>query len=471
MKTKKTTLLIPVESQIREFDAKLLLACIAARRGFSSVIGSRQELKSRIGSFPRSIYIAKDLMSGSKSMFKIMRKLGCEIVAWDEEALVHTPAETYFARRLSPIPIRYVSQLLAWGQDNVDLWRQYPELPEGTPIHITGNPRGDLLRAGIRVFYKIEVDELREKYNDFILVNTNFSAVNAFRARGNLFQPIKKTAKKPKMGRRAQGMSREYAEGLRQHKQAILEDFQRLIPALEQAFSDYIIVVRPHPGENQEIYHSIATRCERVLVTNEGNVLPWLMAARALIHNGCTTGVEAYVMGVPAISFRATVNDYYDYAFHHLPNLLSHQCFDLDELQVTLGKILSGELGPTGGHESEALIDHFLAARNGPLACDRIVDVLEKTMNGRSELVAPPFADRLKGHYKATRRNLKKRFISYLPGSHNKPRFDRHRYPGVSLGEVHARVSRFQQVLGVSSNLKIVQIGNHIFRISAQREI
>jgi len=74
MKTKKTTVLIPVENLVREFDAKLLLACIAAKKGFSAVIGSRQELKYRIASFPRSIYIAEDLMSGSKRMFKIMQK-------------------------------------------------------------------------------------------------------------------------------------------------------------------------------------------------------------------------------------------------------------------------------------------------------------------------------------------------------------------------------------------------------------
>jgi hypothetical protein len=38
MMTKKTILQIPVEGQIREFYAKLLLACIATKRGNSSVI-------------------------------------------------------------------------------------------------------------------------------------------------------------------------------------------------------------------------------------------------------------------------------------------------------------------------------------------------------------------------------------------------------------------------------------------------
>ncbi|NIP25517.1 MAG: hypothetical protein GWN94_14440, partial [Phycisphaerae bacterium] len=91
---------------------------------------------------------------------------------------------------------------------------------------------------------------------------------------------------------------------------------------------DYNIVVRPHPTENQEIYHRIAAQCDRVRVTNEGNVVPWLMATRVLLHHGCTTGVEAYAMGVPSISYRATVNDHYDLGFYQLSNGLSHQCFD-----------------------------------------------------------------------------------------------------------------------------------------------
>ena len=104
MKATKATLLIPVENQVRGFDAKLLLAYIAAKRGFSAVIGSRQELKSRIAFFPRSIYIAKDLRSGSRHIFKIMRKLGCVIVAWDEEALTHQLPEVYYRTRLARSP-------------------------------------------------------------------------------------------------------------------------------------------------------------------------------------------------------------------------------------------------------------------------------------------------------------------------------------------------------------------------------
>ncbi len=86
----------------------------------------------------------------------------------------------------------------------------------------------------------------------------------------------------------------------------------------------------------------------RVKVTNEGNVIPWLLAAKTMVHNGCTTGLEAYALGVPAISYLATFNEYYDYEFQGLPTKLSYQSFNFEELQNTLAGILEGELGVAG---------------------------------------------------------------------------------------------------------------------------
>ena len=114
-----------------------------------------------------------------------------------------------------------------------------------------------------------------------------------------------------------------------------------MIPALAKAFPGYTIVVRPHPTENPEIYHDIASDCERVKVTNEGNVVPWLLATRALVHNSCTTGVEAYMMRIPAITYRASIDETYDLGFYRLPNLISHTCFNLTELESGTGSVLT----------------------------------------------------------------------------------------------------------------------------------
>ena len=462
---KKMLLLIPVENQVRELEAKLLLACIAARRGFSSVIGSRRQLDFRIASFSRGLYLSKSMTVRSIKMFKILRKLGHEIVTWDEEALVHLPAEIYFSRRLSARAMGYLSHLFAWGRDNAELWQQYPQLPPELPIHITGNPRNDMLRPEMHRFFKDEVKKLRSTYGNFILVNTNFNHINAFYPVQGLFLPVKKPGEIPQFGRAARGMTREFAEGFRDHKMAIFKDFKSLIPNLEKAFPDHNIVVRPHPTEKHDVYHEISARCERVRVTNEGNVIPWLMAAKALIHNGCTTGVEAFVMRVPAISYRATVNDYYDYGFYQLPNRLSHQCFDFEGLRETLEKILAGNLGVTNGNERKSLIDRFLAAKSGPLACERIVDILENISAGESRLPQPTLKDRVDGRIRATTRRLIKQFMSYLPDSHNRLEFHRHRYPGISLSEIRERVLRINQALGDNDITEVNQISSEIFQI------
>jgi surface carbohydrate biosynthesis protein len=226
MNAKNVNLLLPVENQVRELDPRLLLACIAARRGFPSVIGLIRKIEYHIVSFPRSIYLSKSMLSGRVDMFKIMRQLGLEIATLDEEALVHLPSEIYYSRRLSPDAMAYVWRLFAWGQDNAELWSQYSQFPAGATIHITGNPRNDMLRPEIRVFYEMEVNELRKNYGDFILVYTNFNHVNAFYPSMNLFQPVKNQEEEPKFGRAAKGMTLEYAQGLWGHKQAVFEDFQ-----------------------------------------------------------------------------------------------------------------------------------------------------------------------------------------------------------------------------------------------------
>jgi surface carbohydrate biosynthesis protein len=464
MTIQKPLLLIPVENQVRELDPKLLLACIAAERGFSSVIGSRREMEFNIDLFPRSIYLSKSMTIRSLLFFQVAQRFDIEIVTWDEEALVHLPPETYFSRRLEPRAIKYVSHLFAWGEDNARLWRQYPHLPDGIPIHVTGNPRSDMLRPELRLFYQKEVEEYQARYGDFILVNTNFNHVNAFGPDMNLFKPTKNSGQKAKFGRAARGMSREYAEGLRDHKQAIFEDFQRIIPRLEEAFPKNAIVVRPHPTENHAVYRKIADQCQRVYVTNEGNVVPWLMATKAVIHNGCTTGIEAYVTGTPAISYRASINETYDNGFYRLPNRMSHQCFTFEEFQHILQKVLSGEIGAADGDERQRLIDHHLAGKTGPLACERMVDVLDKVSANMS-------AD--KSITKRTQRwlltrglHLAKAVKSHLPGSHNRPEFQKHRFPGITPDYLTKQIERFQKLLGNSHRLRIEPISDVLVRIS-----
>jgi surface carbohydrate biosynthesis protein len=457
MSAEKMLLLIPVENQVRELDPKLLLACMAAERGFPSVIGSRREMEFNIDGFPQSIYISKSMTIRSLLFFRVANKFNHEIITWDEEALVHLPPETYFSRRLDRRSIRYVSHLFAWGQDNKDLWHQYPDLPDNLPIHITGNPRSDMLRPELQPFYEDEVEKIRAQYGDFILINTNFNHVNNYGPDMNLFKPVKRSGQNPAFGRAARGMSRSYAEGLQDHKLAIFGHFKQLIPKLEQAFPNCNIVVRPHPTENHDAYKKIASHCERVFVTNDGNVVPWLMATKAVIHNGCTTGVEAYVMKVPAISYRASVNEDYDYGFYALPNKISHQCFDFEELKNLLQKILAGQIAAADGNERKSLIKQYLAGQEGSL------ETISQNFNPN---MTETLTNKLERWLLTQGLHLAKKVKSSLPGSHNRPEFQRHRYPGISTEALHGKLLQFQKLLGYNRELKLEQISEVMFQIN-----
>ena len=465
---RKPTLLIPVELQVRELEPKLLLACVAARRGYEAIIGPRRELHFHIPSFEHGVYLSKSTTKASGGVFRNLERLGHKIVVWDEEGLVALPPALYFRHRLNPRAMRYVSRFFAWGEANAELWRTYPEFPPQTPIHVTGNPRGDLLRPELRGFYQKTVDALRSEHGDFVLINSNFNLVNAYYPDMCLVMNDPVQGGAPTLTRRGQsmGLTLDYAAAFTAYKWKILEDFKRMIPALEAALPHINIVVRPHPVENAEIYHAIAAGCRRVRVTNQGNVVPWLLAAKALVHNGCTTGLEAYALDVPALAFKATVDERFDKDFHWLPNQLSHSCRSMEALVETLGKVLSGELGVFDDENARRLIDHHLAARRGPLASEHMIDAIDELAGENGSNGRPRALDRLASWGWATRRRIKKRFRGYFPNmSHNKPEFLGYVYPRIAPEEIEERIERFRRLLGYAEPIRATPFKDQFFRI------
>jgi hypothetical protein len=162
------------------------------------------------------------------------------------------------------------------------------------------------------------------------------------------------------------------------------------------------------------------------------------------------------------------VNDDYDYGFYVLPNKMSHQCFDLEQLKNLLHKILQGEIGAADGDERRTLIQHYLASQEGPLACERMIEVLETIAENVSLSPEVSLKNRLERWVLTHGLHLAKGIKSSLPGSHNRPEFQRHRYPGISLESLQRHLKRFQQLLGDTTDLKVEKVSDVIFKISPQ---
>lgn len=453
-----TPLLIPIENQVRELDPKLLLATCAAKTGIQSYIGYRTEMDIMITSLPRGIYLAKSFTQRSDKMFNILAKLGYCICAWDEEALVHYPPDIYYKRRLSQKALSHVSHLFTWGQDNEDLMTAYKDLPSSISMHKVGNPRLDMLRKQFSYYYDDEVAQIKNEYGEFILINTNFGNVNAHLPIHNLFINKDDQGNYKDMGRGATGMGREYSEGRAKFKQKIFDHFQELIPFIANKFASTRIIIRPHPVENKHVYQQLASKFNNVQVAQKGNVIPWIRASTALIHSGCTTGIEAYLSNKPAIAYVPITDSRYGYDAI-MPDALSHQCHDLKEIVLTLERSLSGNLPDIDSN----LIQKYIEFDQDQLCSTKIVDTLKSIM--QTSHIKANFNENIHGSLLANKRRFIKRLKGLSAKSKYSASFQQVRFPTLDEQELQLKINRFAQILDSPVNVTIKQISPHIFLV------
>ena len=129
--------------------------------------------------------------------------------------------------------------------------------------------------------------------------------------------------------------------GIKAHKQAIYDAFIALIPELARAIAPANSHCAPHPSENPATWSAAAQGLANVHVVHEGPIAPWLMAASALIQNGCTSAVEAAILGTPAISYRPVKSAEFDPA---LPFAVSVEAATPAAMIAAVCRCLSGRV-------------------------------------------------------------------------------------------------------------------------------
>ena len=453
MEASPSTIIMPVENQVREMDAKILLSCVAAERGFQVLIGSRAYIHFKTASVPRGVYMAKSMKALSIQMFNLLKQSGHEILAWDEEGLLREPDVVYHRWRLSSVAMKRIDWLTTWGEDNARAFRQFSGY-ENTPINITGNPRIDLLRPELREFYRPEAETIKNRFGDFILINTNFSKVNHYYSQlGELKQAVE--GKKP-------GIIDPYDAGKGRHKLAIFHHFQEMLPKFCDAFSDHMVILRPHPSESHQVWQEIAKDHPNLRINNDGNVHPWLMASKAVVANGCTTLVESAILGMTGVNFEPELADEYDFA---ITRDVSHRVFTQCELLQTVRAIVDGQLGPLDYSTRKAAMEPHIAALEGRLAADRIIDVLDEAGCREKQPPPPPLRNRFSGWCQTNLRALAKRINMHRPGHRNNITLHDHRYPGITTAEMLDTIDRYRKLLHRFDGIKVKKHSKHLYWI------
>jgi len=445
-------LILPCETRVREFDAKLLLAVVAAGRGITTVVGSKKSIDLRLARLSPGVYVGKSVTARSSHNLAIARACGHRVALWDEEGLVWASREVYWRTKVDGATLRAPELLIAWGEENAAAWREHPAYA-GAPVAVAGNPRADLLRQQFRGLFAGEVAALRAAHGRFVLINTNFSRVNHLQAgQSRHLKWLREQRPDDPRG------------GFAAHKFVLFKAFLEMIPALARALPEQNFVIRPHPSERPDTWQSLAASLPNITVEHGGNVIAWLLAADALVHNGCTTAVEAFLVGCPAAAYLPVRSLAFD---HPLPNGLSLPCADLPSLAATLAGAVAD---PTAAHarlqagpERRRLAEANIAGCTGDrLACERILDALQPLLdNPRPPEGARPAVARLMLGLRRAARVIEHR----LPGTANYRPYLQHMFPPTSLAQVQERARLLASCLDAPAPA-IRQIAADVFELA-----
>lgn len=445
------TLILPCETRVREFDAKLLLGLVAAGRGIRTIVGAKKTIDLSLSRYPAGVYIGKSVTARSRHNLALARSCGHRVALWDEEGLVWASREVYWRTKVDGPTLNEPELLIAWGEDNAEAWREHPE-HVGGPIAVCGNPRADLLKKPLQALFADEVAAIRSEFGRFVLINTNFSRVNHVQ---------------PRQNRHLKWLREQRPDdprgGFAAHKYELFNAFREAIPALARALPDVRFVLRPHPSENRGSWDELLAGLDNVRVAAHGNVVAWLLAGDGLIHNGCTTAVEAFQVERPALAYRPVRSERFD---HPLPNDISLSCDDIDALrqavvdcQADTAAVFTRQAAAGG----QAIMARAMAGIGRErLDSDFILDALVPLLDNPE----PPAGSRpvLSGWALGLRRVF--RHIEHrLPGTANYRPYLAHMFPDTSLEEVQERLSGMARCIGLDASFELRQREPNVFEI------
>ncbi|MCI0577808.1 MAG: hypothetical protein L0331_16600 [Chloroflexi bacterium] len=451
-KDERVWLITVIEVVAREFQAKLLLACMAAEAGYGAILG-RPQGASWMKYLPRGIFLDKAINNKRPERFRAYRRLGNEITAWDEEGLMFYSPDVYH-ERVSVEALEQVRYFFCWGEMQADaVLAKAPDAAE--KVVVTGNPRFDLLRPEFRGLFAVKAEQLRQTHGLYLLVNTNFGTANHFyKTPAEMLDSLKRVGEVNTEA--SESSYRDQGE----YESTMFRHFLAMLPILSRAFPEHRIIVRPHPAENQQTWREATAGLPNVRIIHEGPVAPWMMAAKAVIHNNCTTGVEAFLLERPVFAYCPISSKQFDYI---LPNALSHQASDAEGLCEALHAHLSGRGNGQLAPDRPEIARKYIQSIDGPLATEQILAALQQI-----DVQPQPFersawqkVDRLVTEAWPTTRQFLARTVKGGVGA----AYTRQKFPSLTLAEVEAAVAELHQVSGRFAELQVRQVDKHLFQI------
>lgn len=283
---------LPIEISTREYAGHLLLAARLVDLGLNVVIGHREPVRDlmRSATRPGVLYFK----GGGERNFG---RPDFAIVGQDPEmGIVYADYADFVKSR--PQSLQQLSTSAAYftyGQfDYAHLLRTNPEL--APVLHQTGSPRTMLWGRQGTVFYRQQVEEVRNQYGAFALLVSSGGAGNRYLVRERRRTHIRR------------GRHRFASDALREYEQRR----DRLLAVGKELHynTGLDIVVRPHPAEDWAFWWRVASTNAGFHVDSAYDLGVWVRAASLVVQTGSSTSAfESWIANTPTVS--DTVSDEY----------------------------------------------------------------------------------------------------------------------------------------------------------------
>ena len=453
----KINVFCPIETINRELDFRLFFAAVAVRPDIRFIIGKHFTIFKLLQEIGGGIYLGQNVRpqrdnANMDERVHRLRASGTTLVVLDEEGGVMTGDEARWKNwldyRVDPTQLQAHEHLCTWGNWQRDYYRSL-NVPNASHIQATGHPRFDLYKPRFRGYYDALTAALRERYGDFVLVNTNFAWANHFMGEKYVFS--ENSYYDANDAQKRLDFVRHWS-----HTTQVRAKMVALITRLSMEMPHVNFVVRPHPSENMQSYRTLFHDSPNVIVNHEGSVGAWILASRALIHDGCTTALEAHFCDVPILNYKSVDDARYDLM---LPNALGERYESEDRVLDALHAILNGDssrgvtrdLPPIAKslihnfeHDAFAELTHYLYRVVENVAPSKSESERVLRHHGRIEKIRP-IARQLKTKLRPRQNKMVEKFYGFAPH------------------DLHERFARVQQI--VDKDLRFRLLSNLVLTV------
>jgi len=410
------------------------------------VLGQKWLIERNIEHMTPGIYLSKTLTVRDARMLQRAKAAGYITAAIDEEIpglIVHDRKFWWVSRHA----VDATDLIFLPGTYNSSTFAAVFGLEEGR-VQRAANPRWDLLRTELRPVFEEEVADLRRRYGEFILVNSNLGFTNSHK--GDARQMVQALIDQGKIDPQDTELMRDiddFEAMERANRIALIE----LLPEIARRFPSYRIILRPHPSEVVENWRAWLSHCPRVEVVREGAAVPWILASRVLVHTNCTTGVEAIALDKPSICLVPTENPANR---RYLSNVVNPVTRGLADTIEELERVLAAP-DECYSREMVARFRDSLSYEPERLGAERLIDVILAIREQRGWSEAPNAVSGWRAYSGYRWRQKDKNVRGIL-------------FPEGSLGSVEARLEQYAQLLNLNVRHRVEACGSKVILLSAR---